>query len=64
MRLNKRNTQERNKRSKKFVRLKKENEPIKDRVTRDTSNNLEQEEKDYYKSVRVGKFWRNYYVEN
>ena len=41
--------------------MKKENEVIKDRVIRDIKNLLEREE-DYYRPVRVGKFYSSNYI--
>ena len=46
-----------------LFRLKKGNESIKDRIIRDTRNNFEHEEEDYYKAVRVGNLWSNNYIE-
>ena len=40
------------------MKLKKQNEAIKDRLIRDIRNLLEQEEDDYYKPVRAGSFWK------
>ena len=37
-----------------LYKLKKENEEIKNRTIRDTRTLFEQEEKDYYKPIRVG----------
>ena len=45
-----------------IFRLKKENEAIKDRLTRDIRVLFDQEE-DYYKPVRVGDFWSENYIE-
>ena len=39
-----------------LLRLKKENEVIKNRIIIDIRNILEYEEEDYYKPVRVGTF--------
>ena len=36
---------------------------IKGRVIRDNRNLFEQEKEDYYKPVRVGKFWSDNYIE-
>ena len=44
-------------------KLKKENEAIKSRIIRDIRTFLEQEEKDYYKPMRVGNFWNNNYID-
>ena len=44
-------------------RLKKENEAIKDRVIRDVRNLFVHEKEDYYKSVRVGNFSSNNYIQ-
>ena len=41
----------------------KENNVIKDRILRDIRNIFEHEEEDYFKSVRVGNFWSNNYIE-
>ena len=41
----------------------KENKVIKDRILRDIRNIFEHEEEDYFKSVRVGNFWSNNYIE-
>ena len=41
----------------------KKNETIKERITRDISNHFQQEKEDYQKSVRVGNFQSNYYLE-
>ena len=41
----------------------KENQTIKDRIIRDISNIFEHKEENYYKSVRVGNFWSNNYIE-
>ena len=46
-----------------IFRLEKDNETIKDRIIRDIRNPTEHEEEDYYKSVRVGNFWSNNYIE-
>ena len=45
-----------------LFRLKKETKAIKIRIIR-YIRNLSEHEEDYYKSVRVGNFWSNYYVE-
>ena len=42
--------------------LEKENEAIKDRITRDIRNLFEQQKEDYYKTVRVSNFWDNNYM--
>ena len=44
-------------------KLKKENEAIKDRIVREIKTLFEQEEKDYYKPIRVDNFWSNNYIE-
>ena len=46
-----------------LFKLKRANEAIKDRIIRYIRTLLEQEEKDYYKSIRVGNFWNNNYIE-
>ena len=48
-----------------ILRLKKENETIKNKIVRDIINlfELENEEQDYYKIVRVGIFCNNIYIE-
>ena len=48
-----------------ILRLKKENETIKNKIVRDIINlfELENEEQDYYKIIRVGIFWNNNYIE-
>ena len=51
------------KRIRNLFKLKKENEAIKERIIRDIRTLYEQEEKDYYKSIRAGNFWNNNYVE-
>ena len=43
------------------MKLKKENEAIKDRIIRDVETFFEQEE-DYYKPVRAGNFWNSNYI--
>ena len=43
--------------------MKKENEVIKGRIVRDIRNFFENEKEDYYKPVRVGNLWSNYYIE-
>ena len=43
--------------------MKKENEASKDTVIRDTKNDFEHEEEDYYKPVGLGNFWGNNYTE-
>ena len=45
-----------------FLKSKKENEAIKDRILRDI-NTLFEKEDDYYKPVRMGNFWNNSYIE-
>ena len=42
-----------------LFRLEKESEGIKDRIIRDIKNLYE----DYYKPVRLNKFWNNFYIE-
>ena len=44
-------------------KLKKENEAIKDRIVREIKTLFEQEEKDYYKPIRVDNFWSNNCIE-
>ena len=47
-----------------LFKLKKENETIKDRIIRYIRTLFEQEEeKDYYKAIRVRNFWNNIYIE-
>ena len=48
-----------------IFRLKKETKTTKDRILRDIKNlfELEKEEQNYYKPVRVINFWRNNYIE-
>ena len=46
-----------------LFKLKKENEEIKERIIRDIRKIFDQEEKDYYKPIRVGNFWNNNYTE-
>ena len=47
-----------------IFRQEKETKAIKDKILWDTTNLLEQEEeKNYYKPVRVSKFWSNNYIE-
>ena len=48
---------------KKSFLLKKRNEEIENRIVRAIRTLFEQEEKDYYKLIRVGKFWNNNYIE-
>ena len=43
--------------------LEKENKAIKNRIIKDIRNLFEQEDKYYYKQVRVGNFWNNNYIE-
>ena len=43
--------------------LEKENKAIKNRIIKDNRNLFEQEDKYYYKQVRVGNFWNNNYIE-
>ena len=47
-----------------LFRLEKENEAIKNKITRDIRNLFELEYKkgNYYKQVRVGNFWSNNYI--
>ena len=45
-----------------LFRLKEGNETIKDKIIRDIRNLFEHEKEDYYKSIRVGKFWSNNYI--
>ena len=47
----------------KFFRLNKENEAIKDRVIRDIRKLFEKEKEDYYKLVRAENFWSKKYIE-
>ena len=54
-----------NKSIRNLFKLKKENEEIKDRIIRDIGTLFEQqEEKDYYKPIRVGNFWNKNYIEH
>ena len=46
-----------------LFKIKKENEEIKDRIIKDIKTLFEQEEKDYYKPIRVGNFWNKNYIE-
>ena len=46
-----------------FLKLKKENEEIRQRLLRDIRNTFEQEKEDYYKPEKVGNFWSNNYIE-
>ena len=46
-----------------LFRLKKENRLIKDRIIRDIRNLFQHEEEGSYKSVKVGCFWSNNYIE-
>ena len=47
-----------------LFRLKKENKVMKGRRPRDIRNLFEhEEEENYYKPVKVGKFWSNDYIE-
>ena len=48
-----------------ILRLKKENETIKNKIVRDIINlfELENGEQDYYKIIRVGILWNNNYIE-
>ena len=47
-----------------IFRQEKETKAIKDKILWDTTNLVEQEEeKNYYKPVRVSKFWSNNYIE-
>ena len=43
--------------------LKKENEAVKNQIITDISYLFDYEEEDYYKSVSVGNFWSNDYIE-
>ena len=45
-----------------LFKLKKENEAIKGRIIRDIRTLFEQED-GYCKSIRVGSFWNNSYIE-
>ena len=47
----------------KLFSLKKDNEAIKHQVIRDFRKPLEQDKKDYFKSVGVGNFWNRNYIE-
>ena len=47
-----------------LFRLDKETKANKDRILRDIKNLFEHEEENYYKPVRVSKFWSNSYIEN
>ena len=44
-------------------RREKETKQIKDRIHRDIKNLFEPEEENYFKPVRVSKFWSNNYIE-
>ena len=46
-----------------LFRLEKETKEIKDRMLRDIRNVFQQEEQNYYKSVRVSNVWSNNYIE-
>ena len=47
-----------------LYRLQRENKEIKDRVIRNIRNLFEhEEEENFYKSVKVGNFWNNNYIE-
>ena len=47
-----------------LFRLQRENKEIKDRVIRNIRNLFEhEEEENFYKSVKVGNFWNNNYIE-
>ena len=49
---------------KNLFRLEKETKSIKDRILRYINNLFEdEEEKNYFKPVRVNNFWNNYYIE-
>ena len=48
---------------KKSGKLNNEREAIKDRIIRDIKTLFEQQEEDYYKSVRVGNFYSNNFIE-
>ena len=43
-------------------KLRKENEPIKERIIRDIKTLFEQQEDDYYKPIRAVNFWNNNYI--
>ena len=46
-----------------LLRLKEENEVMKDRIIKDIRNRFEKkEEQDYYKTVLAGSFWSNCYI--
>ena len=45
-----------------LFRLKTENETIKDKIIRDLKTLFEEEDA-YYKSIKVGNFWKNDYIE-
>ena len=46
-----------------LLRLKKENKAFKDRMITDIRNHLKYKEEEYQKSVKVGNFWSNNYIE-
>ena len=46
-----------------LFKIEKENEEIKNRINRDIRRLFEQQEKDYYKPIKVGNFWNNNYIE-
>ena len=47
-----------------LFRLEKENEAIKNKITRDIRNlfELEYKKENYYKQIRAGNFWSNNYI--
>ena len=45
------------------MKLKKQDKATKRRIIRDIKNLFEQQEENYYKSVRVQKFWNNICIE-
>ena len=46
-----------------LLKLKKQDKATKRRIIRDIKNLFEQQEENYYKSVRVQKFWNNICIE-
>ena len=46
-----------------LFKLKKDNETIKDRISRDIKTVFENQEEDYYKPERVRNVWNNNYIE-
>ena len=48
---------------KNLSKLQKENKVVKGRIIRDIKTLFEQQEEDYYKLVKVGKFWNYNYTE-